>query len=368
MKYKGFILCGLLVGVAFNAQSSFADTYSAGDETFDDSSVVYSEVFKPTQVSKITSTSEDASLLPDVEDKLPTPDELQEKADAGDIRAQLNLGYMYLYGLNGLKTDYKKALHYYKLAAEKDDPEALNNLGSLYFNGLGTTVDYKKAIEYFDRASRLGSDDAAVSLAIIYLGSSPATKTMVDFEKIYKLLKQAESTNNTAKFLIGYSYYQGFLVKQNYRKAFILIKLVADAQYDEAQYVLADLYINGYGVPKNYARAVEYLEKSARQGYPKAILKLARILEEGKIYPKDVKKAYTLYNIATTMEIEGAAAQRDELERNLKLEDLLSTQNESEKYAPNPSSLTSFIKQTFGDSLKVYIDTNMDADFDIISD
>lgn len=365
MKYKRFVLCGLIAGVAFNA---YAQSSSADAEILDSSSVVYSEVSKPTQVSKITSTSGDTPVLSETEDKQPSPDELQQKADTGDVRAQSDLAYMYLYGLNGLKTDYKKALHYYQLAAEKDDPEALNNLGSLYFNGLGTAVDYAKAIEYFDKATRLGSNDAAVNLAIIYLGSDPSTKKQADFEKIYKLLKQAEPTNNTAKFLIGYSYYQGFLLKQDYKKAFLLIKTVADAQYDEAQYVLANLYINGYGVPKNYTRAVEYLEKSANQGYPAAILELARILEEGKIYPKNIKRAYSLYNVATTMEVEGAAAKRDELEKSLNLNDLLSTQNEAEKYAPSPSPLTSFIRQTFGNSLKIYIDTNMDADFDVISD
>ena len=61
------------------------------------------------------------------------------------------------------------------------------------------------------------------------MGSNPETKTQADFQKIYDLLKQAETTNKTAKFLVGYSYYQGFLVKQDYKKAFLLIKAVADA-------------------------------------------------------------------------------------------------------------------------------------------
>ena len=100
-----------------------------------------------------------------------SPEELCRKADAGDVNAQLDAGYMYLYGVDGEKVDYGKALHYYTLAAQQKNAAALNNLGSLYFNGLGTPVNYKKAIQYFDEATQLGSNDAAVNLAIIYMGS-----------------------------------------------------------------------------------------------------------------------------------------------------------------------------------------------------
>lgn len=109
---------------------------------------------------------------------------MKQKAAAGDIEAQLDLGYMYLYGVNGVKADYKQALAYYEQAAEKKNAVALNNLGSLYFNGLGTKVDYPTAIKYFDEAARLGSNDAAVNLAIIYLGSDPQTKAKPTLKNI----------------------------------------------------------------------------------------------------------------------------------------------------------------------------------------
>ena len=114
-------------------------------------------------------------------------DKLKEKADGGDVQSQLDLGYMFLYGTEGVNIDYKQALHYYDLAARSKSPVALNNMGSLYFNGIGTEVDYQKAIDYFDEAARLGSNDAAVNLAIIYLGDSKKNKTSSDWQKIYNL-------------------------------------------------------------------------------------------------------------------------------------------------------------------------------------
>jgi hypothetical protein len=285
-------------------------------------------------------------------------DSLKAKADSGNIEAQLDLGYTYLYGINGTPVDYKQALHYYELAGESKNPVALNNLGSLYFNGIGTDVDYPKALHFFNEAAQLGSDDAAINLAIIYLGSDNKNKTPEEFSKIRKLLEQSQS-NSISKYLLGYSYLQGFMVKKNEQKAFTLIKKAADDEYDEAQLVLASLYIQGKGTPKNYTRAVEYLQCAVDQGNFEAMYQLATIYAEGKIYKKNIMKAHTLYNIAAVLGKKEAAQKRDELENFLKIEDLLAAQSEAENYQPVVSKLTAFIKQTYGNSLKAYIDMNL---------
>ncbi len=286
-------------------------------------------------------------------------DELKEKANEGDIEALLDMGYMYLYGTDGISIDHKKALEYYTKAAEKKNAVALNNLGSLYFNGIGTNIDYSRAIGYFDEAARLGSDDAAVNLAIIYLGSDVKSKNKEDLIKVSELLEQAQPNNNIAKYLSGYGYMKGFLFKQDYAKAFPLIKAAADAGYDEAQLILADFYINGWGTPKNYNRAVQYLKNASAQGNAEAMVRLGDILSEGKIYTRNIMNAHIQYNIAAVLGIEKAADKRDALEKNIKIEDLLSIQSEAEDYTPQPTEQTIFIRQTYGNSLKAYIDLNL---------
>ena len=52
---------------------------------------------------------------------------------------------MYLYGEDGVPVDYKKAFTYYNMAAAQNDPIAVNNLGSLYFSGIGTEKNFTKA-------------------------------------------------------------------------------------------------------------------------------------------------------------------------------------------------------------------------------
>lgn len=283
-------------------------------------------------------------------------DDLKDRADKGDVSALLDLGYMYLYGINGVNIDYKQALQYYEKASSLNSAVAYNNLGSLYFSGIGTDVDKKKALLFFEEAAKLGSNDAAVNLAIISLSSGPQGKTEEDYNKIFSLLKQAQKDNNIAKFLLGYSYAKGFRVEPDKIKAFKNIKAAADDKYDEAQCVLADFYIKGFGTAKNYNRAVEYLQLAVDQGNKEAMVKLADILAQGKLYTKDIKKAHILYNVASVLGAKDAAEKRDALEDNLAIQDLLSIQSMAEDFSATPSPQTSFIRQTFGNSLKAYID------------
>ena len=65
---------------------------------------------------------------------------------------------------------------------------------------------------------------------------------------------------------------------------------------------------------------------------------------------------------------ENAAEKRDALEKQLKLEDLLAIQANAENFKPEPSKQTLFIRQTFGNSLKAYIDMNLGNVANIVTD
>ncbi len=277
-------------------------------------------------------------------------------AEQGDIEKELTLGYMYLYGQNGVDIDYQKAFHFYELAAAQNDIIALNNLGSLYFNGIGTDVNYEKASELFLKAAQNGSDDAAVNLAFIYLSSAQSQY----FEPAIELFEQAaKAGNNTAKFMLGYAYYKGFVVEQDFHKAVRLIKEAADANFDEAHYIFAKIYANGEGITKNYGNAVKHYRAAISQGHISSMMELATILKEGKMFPQNLIQAHILYNIASVYGDKIAGEYRDSLEKVLKLEDLLEAQNTAEQYRPNPSELTKYIRQTFGQNICQYIDQNL---------
>lgn len=365
MKKNLFIVCFLAAGTICNA-------YAQIDLGVDDLSVSEENIIEKNGIPADSSSTNTKSFsvfdkafnILGLSESAPQNanipiDELKKKAASGDISAQLDLGYMYLYGLNGIDIDYKQALEYYETAAAKNSSVALNNLGSMYFSGIGVDVDFAKAISFFEKAAKLGSDDAAVNLAIIYLGSDTKTKTKADLEKAFALLLQAEKNNNIAKYLLGYSYFVGFMTEEDLGKAFTLIKAAADDNYDEAQLVISDFYINGWSTPKNYNLAVKYLKNASDQGNAVAMSKLGDIYAEGKIYTKDIKKAHIQYNLASVLGVEEAAQKRDALEKNIKIDDLLIVQAAAEDFTTTPSQQTVFIRQTYGNSLKTYIDINL---------
>ncbi|MBQ7659509.1 MAG: sel1 repeat family protein [Alphaproteobacteria bacterium] len=278
-------------------------------------------------------------------------------AEEGDVDAALSLGYMYLYGQDGVESDYQKSFHFYELAAAQNNVIALNNLGSLYFNGIGTTRDYKKAAELFLKAAQNGSDDAAVNLGFIYL----STGKKEYFQPAVDLFEQAaKSGNNTAKFMLGYAYHKGFVVDKDDYKTLELIKEASIANFDEAHYVLAQIYTDGRGTAQNYTKAIKYYRAAVGQGHIESMLTLADIYAEGRMTTRSLGQAYILYNIASVYGAPNADKKRDALGSALKLEELLEAQNAASQYKESPSELTTYIRQTFGTNIRRYIDDHLE--------
>ncbi|EMQ4858335.1 sel1 repeat family protein [Morganella morganii] len=66
------------------------------------------------------------------------------------------------------KKDYKKSYYYIRMAADKNIPGAVSNLGSLYRYGYGVKQDYAKALSLFQRAAELGSSGGLYNIASMY--------------------------------------------------------------------------------------------------------------------------------------------------------------------------------------------------------
>jgi len=277
-------------------------------------------------------------------------------AEEGDLEAALTLGYMFLYGENGVEPDAQKAFKYYSMAASMDDKVAINNLGSLYFSGIGTEKNVLRAVQMFEKAAKLGNNEAAVNLAFIYL-TTPNINTVK--HRIIELFSQAaEGGNVTAQYMLGYSYYRGFGVNKDDKRAFELINLAAKS-FDEAQYHLARMYMNAEGTPRNYGNAVRNLAAAANQGNIEAMLTLGNILAAGVSYPKNEYEAYIWFNIASVHNARGAAEKRDILENILKIDEVLQAQTAAENFREKPTEITNYIRQTFGHNIGGFIDSSM---------
>ncbi len=76
-------------------------------------------------------------------------------AEAGDARAQHNLGYLYQTGF-GVKQDYAEALKWYRKAAEQGLARAQANLGFRYQNGSGVQQDLIQSYAWYGIAAAGG--------------------------------------------------------------------------------------------------------------------------------------------------------------------------------------------------------------------
>ena len=275
-------------------------------------------------------------------------------ADKGDVSAQLLLGYSYLYGENGAAVDYDKAFEYYAKAALQNDNVGLNNLGSLYYSGIGVSRNTAKAAILFEKSADLGNAEAAVNLGFILISGKGAHKNPTLAMDYFE--KAAAAKNPTAEFMLGYAYYTGKLRPKDYGAAASLLRDAAASGLDEAQYILALMYVNGQGFPQNYNNAVKNLRLAVAQGSVDAMMTLGDILARGVKYTKDIYTAHVMFNLASVRGASGAAEQRNKLEEKMKIDEILQAQTEAEQYSPKLSELSNYTRQTFGDNIRYYID------------
>lgn len=76
-------------------------------------------------------------------------------------------GMKYYWGV-GTRKDYKKALMYLKLSAQKKNVDAYNTIAGMYYFGNGVEKDATEAYQWYIRAAKLGSANAMDNLGWMY--------------------------------------------------------------------------------------------------------------------------------------------------------------------------------------------------------
>lgn len=95
--------------------------------------------------------------------------EIEELARQGNKDAQFNIGCRYLTGRH-IKHDNKKAMKWFRLAAEEGCPDSQYNIGILFENGDGITKNDTEAVKWYRRASKKGHMRARNSFNILLNG------------------------------------------------------------------------------------------------------------------------------------------------------------------------------------------------------
>lgn len=229
----------------------------------------------------------------------------KKAAERGHVDAQTHLGKMYnnniLKGFSFKNSstekncysrqnpDVKKAMYWYKKAAEQGGASAQNELAEIYYRGIGEAAkDYKKAAYWYKKAAEQGHNRAQENLADMYYKGRGIQKQ----NKLSWLKKLAEQEDTSAMICLSEMYFDGHGVKQDYNKAVYWCKKVAEQGNVGCQNEIAGIYYRGLGeVARNYDEAAYWYKKAAEQGHIRAQENLAYMYAEGIGVTQDYNKA-----------------------------------------------------------------------------
>ena len=265
-----------------------------------------------------------------------------DSAEQGYMKAQHNLGLMYINGLSTdtnpelgyewiakaaaqefalsqfmmgvaltmegspLQQDITRGLEYYEAAALQNYPAALTQLGEHF---AFREVNYSKAGDYFDKGAALGDPQAMHRLSYIYMGGTLRTQ---DKERAHNLLKtSAEKKYLPSYYDLAMSYFLGNGVTQSAEQGIKWMKKSAiEANNALAQFNLGAMYDKGEDVPENNAEAVKWYRKAADQGNAVAQSNLGDMYVKGEGVPENHAEAVKWFRKAAD---QGNAAAQNSL-------------------------------------------------------
>lgn len=185
-----------------------------------------------------------------------TPEELLEKAENGDLNAQLALAEY----CKNVQKNCASAFHWWHRAAESGHPMAQYQVGIYLLNGFGVAQNMEEAVTW--------------------------------------LRKAVEQGDAQAQFLLGFCYSRGFGVTKDPVTALSWFQRSAEQGYVQAQYKMGTCCQNGNGTDKNLPKALKWYRLAAEQGDSSAQISLAVMLEEGTAGEKDIPSAFVWFRRA----------------------------------------------------------------------
>jgi TPR repeat protein len=152
--------------------------------------------------------------------------------------------------------------------AYQGDTEAQYDLGVIYNNGEGIRQDYKKAMEWFRLAADQGYAPAQYNMGVMYAAGQGARQ---DFREAMKWSRlAADQGDSLAQYNVGAMYAEGIGAAQDYREAMTWFQRAADQGHSIAQYNVGVMYDQGIGTAKNHVLAHMWYSIGATSGHVKA--------------------------------------------------------------------------------------------------
>jgi uncharacterized protein len=216
-------------------------------------------------------------------------------ADPNDGPAMTLIGELYAQGL-GVRCDPTEAAHWYKLAADRSNPQATFALAMAKLNGEGVPKDRSGAAQLLEKAAVQDHPGALYNLGVLAIENDGVTK---NFEKAAELFKRAADLGNSdGGYALGLLYKNGSGVEKSEQEAASWIGRAAKDGNVPAEVEYAIMLFNGAGIEKNETAAAKLFLKAAVSNNPVAQNRAARILAAGRGLPKDMVEAMKWHLLA----------------------------------------------------------------------
>lgn len=181
--------------------------------------------------------------------------------------AVYNLASMLEIGAIGGKPETERALELYEVAAQLGSTDALMLLASFYETGMLVSEDSKKATHYYLMAADKENYQALQWL----MDRSRTEPTFASAKQITQWnVSLAKHGDMNAMVDAGMAYYSGKGAELDKRRALQLFEDAAEAGDDSAHTMLASILLYDRDIERNPAQAVVWLRESAEDGNPRA--------------------------------------------------------------------------------------------------
>ena len=111
---------------------------------------------------------------------------------------------------------------------------------------------------------------------------------------------KANAGDAGAQNYLGFAYFNGQGVPQDYAQAAAWFRKAAEQGDADAQFNLGMMYYNGQGVPQDDAQAAAWYRKAADQGYANAQFNLGVMYRNGQGVPQDYVESHKWRNLAAS--------------------------------------------------------------------
>jgi TPR repeat protein len=225
--------------------------------------------------------------------------------DSKDVAAMTLLGELYRQGL-GVKQDLAKAADWYRIAADRGEPNATFAFGMMLLRGEGVPRDVARGRELLEKAAQT-QPLAAHNLALALLSSDQAA----DRARAIPLLESAATAEiPEAQHVLAVLKREGRDTPQDIDAAADLMRRAAQNGLEAGEIEYAIMLFNGRGVGRDERGAADIFERVAWRGNPIAQNRYARLLAAGRGRPANPVEAAAWHILAERQGLEDEALTR----------------------------------------------------------